>query len=186
MAEEDTVRNHGFRFHHATRSALGRISGGGWMTHRGMQGWRNLGHHAVAFILKGTGRYRDENGKNLPLGPGSLILVFPGLKHYYHPDPGTEWTEFYLIFDGPVIDLWEQQGLLDRSSPVVSGLLPAEIWAKRVEGALGPSGTLASDPALVEICRLQLVLAEAIWSHSKPGVRVGDLTWARQAQAQTS
>ncbi len=183
MALESTHRNDGLRFHHATRSALGRISGAGWMTHHGMKGWRDLGHHAAAFVLQGAGRYQDLNGKDLRIDPGTLILVFPGLKHYYHPDPGTEWTEFYLIFDGPVVDLWERQGLLDRDSPVIAGLLPAEVWAKRFEGALGPSGTLATDPALIEICRLQLALAEAIRNNARPGERVVDADWVRRARA---
>jgi AraC-like DNA-binding protein/uncharacterized cupin superfamily protein len=183
MACESTHRSSGLRFRHAARSALGRISAAGWMTHAGMDGWRDLGRHAAAFVLHGEGRYRDRQGKDLRVGPGSLILVFPGLKHYYHPDPGTEWTEFYLIFDGPAIDLWERQGLLDRSAPVVSGLLPAEIWARRFEEVLGPTGVLGTALPLVEMCQLQVVLAEALSHRTHSGGRDGDAEWVRRAKA---
>ncbi|MCF7731854.1 MAG: AraC family transcriptional regulator [Akkermansiaceae bacterium] len=148
-----------------------------------MKGWRDLGHHAAAFILRGKGRYRDECGNDLPVGPGTLIIVFPGLKHYYQPDPGTEWTEFYLIFGGPVIDLWEQQGLLTRDHPVVTCLLPPEVWAKRFEGILGPSGSLATDPPMIEVCRLQMVLAEMIVNSSGMQDRDDDIIWSRRARS---
>ena len=153
------------------------------MTHTGMEGWRDLGRHAAAFVLHGEGCYRDRRGKDMRLGPGSLIFVFPGLKHYYHPDPGTEWTEFYLIFDGPVVDLWERQGLLDPDSPVVSGLLPPEVWAKRFESVLGPTGVPGTDPPLVEICRLQVVLAQVLSRPANSDNPERDTEWLRRAKA---
>ena len=90
MLRQDPSPSDGLRFHHATRSALGRISGAGWMTHGGMKDWRDLGHHAAAFIMAGEGRYQDESGRDEAVGPGTLIVVFPGLKHCYHPNAGYQ------------------------------------------------------------------------------------------------
>jgi len=161
---------------------LGTISGAGWLTHGGMSGWRDLGHHAVAFVLRGRGLYEDENSAHVVVGPGSLIFSFPGLRHHYRPDPGTEWTEFYLIFDGPVIDLWEAQGLLNRKQPVITGITPPEVWSHRFEAVLGSSGVLATDPALVEICRLQEVLAAVLCRLSQPEDS-DDSIWLQRARA---
>jgi AraC-like DNA-binding protein len=152
------------------------------MTHRGMSGWRDLGHHAAAFILEGRGSYEDEAGTRHRIVPGCVVFSFPGLRHFYRPAPGTEWTEFYLIFDGPVIELWESQGLIQRHQPVLGGLDPVEVWARRFESVPGPSGTLGTTPSLVEICRLQALLAEIV-CHRSGTDGSGDEAWLDRAQA---
>lgn len=152
----------GLQFRYGIDSVFGNISAAGWMTHGGMSGWRDLGHHAVAFVLRGEGIYEDENQTRCKVGPGSLIFTFSGLRQYYRPNPGTEWTEFYLVFDGPMVDVWENFGLLDKKIPVISGLLPAETWSQRFESVLGPGGILGSSPPLVEMSRLQVLLTEAV------------------------
>ncbi len=152
------------------------------MTHRGMPGWRDLAHHAAAFILKGRGLYEDGTGARHRVTAGSLILSFPGQAHFYRPVANSEWTEFYLIFDGPVIDLWQQQGLLCPGRPVIPGLEPVEVWARRFEGVLGPAGVLKTCPALVEICRLQELLAEVLSLRHGEGAGEGE-DWLRRARA---
>ena len=48
---------------------------------------------------------------------------------------------------------------------------------------LGPSGVLGTDPPLVEVCRLQLVIAEAIQNSSASVDRAEDALWSRRARA---
>jgi AraC-like DNA-binding protein len=150
------------KFRHGGASILGRVLAAGWMTHAGMSGWRDLGHHAAALVVRGRGSYADASGTRRRGDPGSLVLSFPGLRQCYRPVSGTEWTEFYLVFEGPVFELWEERGFLRREQPVVAGLTPVEVWARRFEEVLGAAGSLGASPPMVEVCRLQAVLAEAL------------------------
>lgn len=171
----------GLSFHHAARSGLGRISAAGWLSHGGMEGWRDLGSHAVALIVAGQGTYQDERGLEMAVEAGSLIVSFPGLRHCYRPTPGSEWTEYYLMFDGPVFGLWEQVMVLDRANPVLR-IHPVEHWAHQFESVLGATGRLGADPPLVEICRLQAVLAGLLWHGTGRAVEAEDLEWGARAR----
>lgn len=170
------------RFQRAAAADFGRIVAAGWLTHGGMGGWRDLGHHAVALVVEGHGLYQDANGTEQPVETGSMIVSFPGLRHFYRPHPGTTWTEFYLVFDGPVFALWESCGLFSRSAPVVH-VAAADQWARRLESALGPSGRPGIEPAVVEVCRLQSTLAELMWRGPAGGAGQDDLDWALRARA---
>ena len=172
----------GLKAHPAARSGLGRVLAAGWLTHGGMDGWRDLGHHAVALVVEGEGTYQDEQGADLPVSEGGLIFGFPGLRHYYRPLPGTFWTEFYLVFDGPVFGLWEQCGLLDRRMPLIQ-IRSADHWARQFESVLGASGRPGTDPALLEVCRLQSVLADLLWQGTGRATGQEDLEWALRARA---
>ena len=170
------------RFQRAAAADFGRIVAAGWLTHGGMGGWRDLGHYAVALVVAGRGVYEDANGAEYAVEAGSMIVSFPGLRHWYRPHPGTSWTEFYLVFDGPVFALWERCGLISRTDPVLQ-VAAADHWARRLESALGPSGRPGIEPAVVEVCRLQSVLAELLWRGPAGGVGQEDLDWALRARA---
>ncbi len=175
-------RPHGLRFHHATPQRLGRILAAGWLTHAGMQEWRDPGHYSLALVVRGGGNYEDGHGLAQQIAEGCLVLGFPGLRHFYRPLPDTLWTEFYLVFDGPVFGLWESSGLLDRAMPVMQ-IRNAEHWARKLESILGPSGRPGTDPAWIEVCRLQSVLAELLWQGTGRTGGQDDLEWALRARA---
>lgn len=223
----------------ATRSALGRISLAGLSRNgRGIprRPLRVLGAWAIVYVLDGGGRYEDANGLRLTLRAGDLLVVFPDLPHTYGPVGAARWTELYLVFDGPVFDLWRANGLLDPAQPV-RHLEPIGYWERRLESVLGaphqpdaalpaespqtpqfglPPGSPAAPlgprigsplapsagsppgspvgsslapqvgsppgPPLLEVCRLQLVLAEALAGGG--GDRAGEeAAWAARARA---
>jgi AraC-like DNA-binding protein len=148
----------------ATRSPLGRISLAGLSRNgRGIprRPMRVLGSWAVVYVLDGGGRYEDANGLRLILRAGDLLVVFPDLPHTYGPPGNARWTELYLVFDGDVFDLWRATGLLDPAQPV-RHLEPIEHWAHRLESVLGAPHQQDAAPPLLEVCRLQMVLAEAL------------------------
>lgn len=176
------VPRSGLHFQHAARSGLGRVTAAGWMTHGGMDGWRDLGQYAVALVVDGHGSYADANDLQLKISPGSLIMVFPGLRHYYHPLPGTRWTEYYLVFDGPVFALWEELRMVDRRNPVHRVPGP-DHWARQLETVAGPSGQLGMDPPMFEVCRLQSVLAHLLWQGTGRAAAEDDLDWLVRARA---
>ena len=52
--------------------------------------------YALIYVIRGTGRYVDEEGQEIPLGPGSLFQRHPGLLHSTIIDPESRWLECFL------------------------------------------------------------------------------------------
>jgi len=170
---------------HATNSPLGRVTLAGFIRNgRGVleTGLRVLGSYALVYVIDGGGHYRDATGLSRSVRAGDLLLIFPELAHTYGPDPTTHWTELFLVFEGPLFDLWRASGLLTPARPVLH-LEPIEQWAHRFEAVLGAPRTPGAAPPLLEICRLQLALGEALLAGSI-GARPGDeAAWVERACA---
>lgn len=115
--------------------------------------------YALVYSLDGIAHYQDENGLVRDIKPGDVILVFPDMRHKYGPGPDEHWSEFYLVFDGPVFDLWRQQKLLDPTQPILH-CEPVDYWLKRLESV--PSAPRQPGGEMTEACRLQEILAEML------------------------
>ncbi len=155
----------------AAGSPLGRISQAGHLFKpKGARLDRVFDSYALVYLLQGAGDYWDEGGVREELGPGSLIVVFPGLRHKYGPGARQGWREIYYVFDGPVFDLWRRQGVLDEKKPV-RRLLPVDYWRSRLEAVLGAAQPGSQQASLDEVCRLQQLLAEILGAGAaaKPG-----------------
>jgi AraC-like DNA-binding protein len=124
---------------------------------------RVFGQFAVVYVVGGGGAYRDANGHRQSITPGDLIWVFPKLGHAYGPTgDNAGWNEIYLCFHGPVFNLWARSGLIDERRPVWR-LEPIEYWLSRFRWVLaGGLRVAGAARPLVEVCRLQQVLAEAL------------------------
>ena len=136
---------------------------------------RILGSFALVFVLGDGAFYEDSNGVSRDLTAGDLIVVFPDIAHRYGPKAGYRWDEFYIVFDGPLFDLWRQRGMLDASRPI-HRLEPIDYWLDRFVGILDPGGD-----ANQSIARLQHVLADAL-AHQRKGL-VGEAGRAWLARA---
>jgi AraC-like DNA-binding protein len=146
------------------RSAVGGIRLAGFVRHgRGVPSnpMRRLGSYAAVYLVDGLGFYADENGLSQTVRAGDLIILFPTLAHAYGPRPGKHWTEFYLVFDGPTFELWEANGIFNPARPI-HHVEPVDHWLQRLEAILGASRQPGFSPPLVELCRLQLTLAEML------------------------
>lgn len=140
---------------------------------------RMLGKYALVYLLEGQGRYTDSNGLNLPLAAGDLILVFPDVAHRYGPGFGQRWRETWVVFEGPAFEMWRKAGILDPAKPV-HHLEPVDHWQRRIESIVGLPQGPSSSP-LLEFCRLQQVLAEALVSSAVASLTLSDFTWGIQA-----
>lgn len=145
-----------------------------------MQPWRVFGRFAIVYVLDGAGRYADQRGGDRPITAGDLIVVFPKLGHVYGPQPGQRWHEVYLVFEGPVFDLWERQGLLRQDRPVLH-LEPVARWRQRLADVLAPAGLASTQEATAEVLRLQMVLGEML-AASDPELRGTERRWLAQAR----
>lgn len=133
-------------FRHATGgSPLGRIAEAGYVRlgpGGGLKPWRMYGRYALVYLLDGAGYYADTRGGRQPLAPGNLVIVRPDLGHAYGPHAavGSFWHEYYLVFEGPVFDLWARGGLLLDAARPVRRLKPIDAWLRRFVGIVAATG----------------------------------------------
>lgn len=65
---------------------------------------RILREYQLVYITKGGGVFSSESTPEEHMCKGRLVLLFPNQWHTYHPDTATGWDEYYIGFEGPVID----------------------------------------------------------------------------------
>lgn len=121
-------------------SPLGTIEFAGYLRHsRGVPAnpMRVYGRYALVYLLDGSGLYRDANGVKQRMTAGDAVFVLPELAHSYRPGSGEHWTEFHVVFDGPVFDLCRDSRLL-RPDDLIYRLVPINEWIARFEGVFAP------------------------------------------------
>jgi AraC-like DNA-binding protein len=159
-----TLRAPYLSFRYASSSPLGRITEVGLARVDGggaPSTMRIFGSYALVYSLDGQAHYQDGNGLERDIVPADLIVVFPELAHRYGPRPGQRWTEFFLVFEGPVFDLWRECGLLDVERPILH-VEPVDQWLTKLEAVPGAPRQPGSEQPMVEVCRLMQVMAEAL------------------------
>jgi AraC-like DNA-binding protein len=161
---------------------VGGISLAGFIRHsRGLRKPRILGSYAVVYLIEGEGHYRDASHQ-VSLREGDLLVIFPDIAHTYGPGPGQRWSEFYIVFHGPVFDLWREKGLLDPARPVIH-LEAIDYWTRRLTSSVdGASAVPSAAQALTAVCRLQQVLGEALAGASGT-LEASDREWLTRATA---
>jgi AraC-like DNA-binding protein len=137
---------------------------------------RILGSYAVVYLKAGEGWFEDDRGWRQAVAAGDLITLFPDIGHRYGPQQGQPWSEFYLVFSGGVFDLWRDCGLLNPAHPVVR-LVPVEYWSRRLESVVEKSRVPVPGSSLLEACRLQTVLAEAVATGLNPTGKAEEPAW---------
>ncbi len=141
---------------------------------------RTLPHFTLVYVTRGDGTYRDENGLNLPVRAGDAILIFPGVEHWYGPKRGETWDEFYLVFEGPVFDMWREGGCFDRDRPVIP-LRPMDFWRDRILSIINQPDAHTENELLRESIRLQELLADITQAGEED--LGGDIAWLERAKA---
>ena len=63
---------------------------------------RTLPEFAINFISEGGGEFESRETGEMPIGPGSLFLLAPGVWHRYRPHPQSGWTERWFNFSGEI------------------------------------------------------------------------------------
>lgn len=86
-----------------------------------------LREYQFVYITKGRGVFASENTPEKPLCRGRLIVLFPGQWHTYHPYRQTGWNEYYIGFEGPVIDNLMKNGFLSKDNQVLEVGLNEEL-----------------------------------------------------------
>lgn len=71
--------------------------------------------------------YPSETTPEKQVCKGRLMVLFPGQWHTYHPYRQTGWNEYYIGFEGPVIDNLVKGGFLSKDNQVLEVGLNEEL-----------------------------------------------------------
>ncbi len=65
---------------------------------------RILHEYQIVYITKGHGIFSSESNTPKQISKGRLMILFPGQWHSYYPLKQTGWNEYYIGFEGSIID----------------------------------------------------------------------------------
>lgn len=60
----------------------------------------------IVYIARGKGVFESENTAATTIREGTCFMLFPKVWHRYHPDPEYGWQEYWLGFQGEVMQTW--------------------------------------------------------------------------------
>ena len=78
---------------------------------------RTLTEYQIIYITRGRGVF-ESNHRTHVVVPGSIMIVFPGVPHFYKPEYAVGWSEYWVGFKGPHVDTLCQQGFLSPRKPL--------------------------------------------------------------------
>jgi AraC-like DNA-binding protein len=79
---------------------------------------RILPEFQMIIITEGKGIFESKQTGQVPIEPGTLILLFPDVWHRYKPDEQTGWKEQWISINGVIIHQLMEQGFINPSHAV--------------------------------------------------------------------
>lgn len=79
---------------------------------------RKLEHFALVSVTRGSGVFESTRQPEISIGPGDVLVLFPGEWHRYRPQPDTGWEEYWVAFNGKIAREWVRRGLLSPERPI--------------------------------------------------------------------
>ncbi len=93
------------------------------------QNGRILNEYQLLYITKGKGMFSSKSSGIWQLKEGYMFLLFPGEWHTYMPEESTGWNEYWIGFNGKIMDEWMRNGFFSKENPVFNVGLNEEIIA---------------------------------------------------------
>jgi AraC-like DNA-binding protein len=78
---------------------------------------RVLNEFQFVYITEGSGRFRSFQG-DFSISTGTMLLLVPGERHWYSPDPDTGWTEHWIGFNGECAQNWLDRKYMERENSI--------------------------------------------------------------------
>ncbi|WP_300793678.1 AraC family transcriptional regulator [uncultured Bacteroides sp.] len=80
---------------------------------------RVLNEYQLVYIIDGSGYFNSTSCEKTKVNAGTVIVIFPGERHYYHPDINTGWTEYWVGFKGNFVDALIERGIYSLKNPLL-------------------------------------------------------------------
>jgi AraC-like DNA-binding protein len=140
--------------------------------HLSWENGRVLGAFQIVFIAAGRGVFDSRATGPVPVGPGTALVVLPGVWHRYAPDPKTGWTEQWIELQGITTEALVKNGSLGPSLAVVrmERALKLEALLDEIQVRLsGSSAGFDAEAAAIALQVLSLVVeAPRLRAPSRP------------------
>jgi len=88
---------------------------------------RVFNEYALIYITKGSGKFKSGTQEIQRIEPGTMFMLFPGVRHWYEPDCKTGWHEYWIGFDGNYPGLLVEKGFFSPERAVFNVGLNEEI-----------------------------------------------------------
>ena len=85
---------------------------------------RVLAEYQIVYITRGRGNFWSEASGDKPIKAGSVFLLFPGIRHRYHPHPQTGWDEHWIGFSGDYGDRLMNEFFDPKQAVIQIGMHP--------------------------------------------------------------
>lgn len=80
---------------------------------------RVLREYQLVYITKGRGLFSSDSTLKKQVCKGRLMILYPGQWHTYRPMLQTGWNEYYIGFEGPIIDAVVKNSFLTREQQIL-------------------------------------------------------------------
>ena len=81
---------------------------------------RTLPEYQAIYISGGEGFFESAPTGGKKIAPGTVMLLFPGVWHRYRPQPDTGWQEYWVSFNGEVMDRLVEQKFFSPERAVLA------------------------------------------------------------------
>lgn len=88
---------------------------------------RILQEYQVVYITKGRGLFSSDSTPERQICRGRLMILYPGQWHTYRPLQDTGWNEYYIGFEGPIIDNMIKGAFMTKENQVLEVGLNEEL-----------------------------------------------------------
>ena len=88
---------------------------------------RILREYQLVYITRGRGLFSSDSTPEKQVCKGRLMVLFPGQWHTYRPLLQTGWNEYYIGFEGPIIDTIVRDSFLSKERQILEVGLNEEL-----------------------------------------------------------
>lgn len=81
---------------------------------------RVLDEFQMVYISEGGGFFESQSIPRQRIAAGTIILLFPGEKHNYAPDPQLGWSEHWIGFKGRIAERIVAAGFFSRKNALLN------------------------------------------------------------------
>lgn len=81
---------------------------------------RILSEYQLIYVTGGTGVFESDSFEYTKILPGTIILLFPGERHRYKPSESTGWDEYWIGFEGKIMDDLVEKNFFTPQRPCIN------------------------------------------------------------------